>query len=129
MMLMFCCGGAHDATRRRSSKAHALQLLRRTPISTPARSLLNCRSLMPHLKRQLPRACTMCSVCGSQRQAAAPKACIGGVTTEGKGAGSTTSTTIIIFIIFLLLIIIIDIIIIIIIIMIIINYWYLQNFS
>jgi hypothetical protein len=41
IIVKFCCGGAHDATRRRSSKAHALQPLRRTPISTSARSLLN----------------------------------------------------------------------------------------
>jgi hypothetical protein len=27
MIVMFCCGGAHDAMRRRSSKAHALQPL------------------------------------------------------------------------------------------------------
>jgi hypothetical protein len=58
---MFCCGGAHDATRRRSSKAHALQPLRRTPISTPALSLLNRRSLMPHPKRRSPRAYTVCA--------------------------------------------------------------------
>jgi hypothetical protein len=61
MVMMFCCGGAHDAMRRRSSKGHALQPLRRTPISTSARSLLNCRSLMPHPKRRLPRAYTVCA--------------------------------------------------------------------
>jgi hypothetical protein len=34
MVVMFCYGGAHDATRRRSNKTHALQPLRRTPISS-----------------------------------------------------------------------------------------------
>jgi hypothetical protein len=58
---MFCCGGAHDAMRRRSSKAHVLQLLRCTPISTSARSLLNRRSLMSHPKRRLPRAYMVCA--------------------------------------------------------------------
>ncbi len=92
IIMMFCCGGAHDATRRRSSKAPALQPLRRTPISTPARSLLNRRSLMLHPKRRLPRAYTVRRrVYGSRRQAAVAEGscvCWGHHMLEGEGRGA-----------------------------------------